>query len=285
MALQHDVPLAWNAPGMHCNGLPDWAKPLLEKALTLSPYVSVRDELSRKALEPLTPAPISVVPDTAFGLSRLVDFEGDPTPEFARLAEAYQLKSPYIVLQPCLGFDEVYRGIRNHAERLGHLRFLMLPISPEFGERPQSIEADMPGIIRLAEWPDPLLAAELIGRSEAVLGHSYHLNITALVAGVPVFRRAALSKGKFTTLQQFETIFMFPTDGTFDLDWFLGRIGRKMPEASVRATLGPLSSHWDRIAAMIQERAAPTAPAMDRFWQSLPAFLENANTGRRPVNP
>ena len=284
MALQHDVPLVWNAPGMHCNGVPDWAEPLLERALTLSPYVSVRDELSRKALEPLTTAPISVVPDTAFGLSRLVDFQGDPSAEFARLAEAYQLKRPYVVLQPCLGFDGVHRIIRNHPHRFSNLRFLMLPISPEFGERPQSVEADLPGIVRLAEWPNPLLVAELIGRSEAVLGHSYHLNITALVAGVPVFRRADLSKGKFTALQQFETIFMLPADGTVDIEWFLARIGRKTPQALVRATLGPLSTHWDRIAAMIQERAASTAPAMDRFWQSLPGLLENADAGRLPVN-
>jgi lipopolysaccharide transport system ATP-binding protein len=280
MALQHDVPVAWNAPGVRGNEVPAPAKPLVERVLTLSPYVSVRDELSRQALEPLTAAPIAVVPDTAFGLSRLVNFHGVPSREFAELTEAYELNSPYMVFQPCLGLDGVYRAIRNHPERFGRFRFLMLPTSSEFGEHSPSSECDLPGVIRLADWPNPLLAAELIGRSEAAIGHSYHLSITALVAGVPVFRRAGQSTGEFTALQQFETIFTLPPDGAVDLDWFLARIGRKTPSASVSAALGPLTAHWDRIAALFQERPSPTAPMMNRFWQSLPGLLENAD-GRR----
>jgi lipopolysaccharide transport system ATP-binding protein len=275
MALQHDVPVAWNAPGMYCDEVPDWAKPLMERALTLSAYRTVRDELSRNVLEPLTTALIDVVPDTAFGLSRLLDFQGAPTTQFTQFAEAYQLKSPYLVFQHCSGFEGVHRLIRNHPERFGRFRFLMLPISPEFGQHSESIECDLPGVIRLAEWPNPLLTAELIGRAEAVLGHSYRLSITALAAGVPVFRRVDLSAGKFTALQHFESIFILP-DGTLDPEWFLAHIGRTTPSAAAGATLGPLSAHWDRIAAMVREKAAPTAPMLDRFWQSLPGLLENA---------
>src|SRR5688572_20213140 len=32
IALQHGVPLVWNAPGMHHNDVPRWAEPLLELA-------------------------------------------------------------------------------------------------------------------------------------------------------------------------------------------------------------------------------------------------------------
>jgi len=153
MALQHNVPLAWNAPGMHCNEVPGWARPLIQMALTLSPYVSVRDELSRAALNPLTTAPIAVVPDTAFGLPRLLDLQGAPSSEFTRLAEDYRVESPYIVLQPNLGFEGVFRAIRNHPERFRRFQFLMLPISPEFGEHAQLIDADLPRMVRLKEWP------------------------------------------------------------------------------------------------------------------------------------
>ena len=43
LALQHDVPVVWNRPGMHCNGIPDWAHPLMTMALQSSSYVAVRD--------------------------------------------------------------------------------------------------------------------------------------------------------------------------------------------------------------------------------------------------
>src|SRR6266513_585460 len=60
IALQHDVPVAWNAPGTDGKAIPAWANPLMATALTLSRYVSVRDEPSRSALEPLTSTPIAV---------------------------------------------------------------------------------------------------------------------------------------------------------------------------------------------------------------------------------
>ena len=284
MALQHNVPLAWNAPGMDGNDVPGWARPLVEMALALSPYVSVRDELSQAALEPLTYRPIAVVPDTAFGLPHLLDFQGDPSPEFTRLAEAYRLASPYIVFQPNLGFEGLIRVIQNHPERFSKFQFLVLPISPEFGEHPRSVDVDLPRVVRLTEWPNPLVIAELIGRSEAAVGHSYHFNITALAAGVPAFRRVDLSKGEFTALRHFDTVFVLPPDGEVDVEWFLARVGRKPPSASVLATLGPLRDHWDRIAGMFQAKQFPTAPALDRFWQSLPGLLENAETREATVH-
>jgi lipopolysaccharide transport system ATP-binding protein len=223
-----------------------------------------------------------VVPDTAFGLPHLLDFQGDPSPEFTRLAEAYRLASPYIVFQPNLGFEGLIRVIQNHPERFSKFQFLVLPISPEFGEHPRSVDVDLPRVVRLTEWPNPLVIAELIGRSEAAVGHSYHFNITALVAGVPAFRRVDLSKGEFTALRHFDTVFVLPPDGEVDVEWFLARVGRKPPSASVLATLEPLCDHWDRIAGMFQAKQLPTAPALDRFWQSLPGLLENAET-REPT--
>jgi hypothetical protein len=274
VALQHNVPVVWNAPGGDGRAVPAWARPLLETAFALSPYVSVRDELSRAALESLAYKPIAVVPDTAFGLPRLVDFDGDASPEFQRVAEAYGLKNPYIVFQPNLGFEGLLNVIRNHAEDFARFQFLVLPISPEFGEHPQYVPVDLPNVVRLTEWPNPLVIAELIGRSEAAIGHSLHLSITALVAGVPVFRRVNMSAGKFTALQHYEGVFVLPPDGEVEIDWFLARVGRKRPSASVLATLGSLDEHWDRIAGIFQTKQARTAPTLDRFWQNLPSLLE-----------
>jgi len=148
----------------------------------------------------------------------------------------------------------------------------------EHGERQEIIDADLPGIVRLADWPSPLVLAELIGRSEAVVGHSYHLFITALVSGVPIFTRQNLSQGKYHGLQHFEGIFALPPNGEPDLEWFLARVGRTTPTASVRDTCEPLVKHWDRIVEALRSELAPTAPMLNRLWQSVPTVLEGSAT-------
>jgi hypothetical protein len=276
LALQHDIPLVWNAPGTDGKNIPAWANPLMEKVLTLSRYVSVRDEASRAALEALTSAPVVVVPDTAFGLPGLVNIEGKQSSEFIRFCEASGLDGPYIVVQAKLGLEGFVRFIKAHAERFRNFRFLTLPIGPVLGDRQEAIEADLPGIVRPAYWPSPLVVAELIGRSEAVVGQSYHLCITALASGVPVFARHGMSARKYSVLQHFETFFELPPNGEPDLEWFLNRVGRTTTSAAARANYEALCNHWDRVAAALRSEPAPTAPALNRFWQSLPALLEDA---------
>src|SRR5205085_5664214 len=69
LALQHNVPLIWNAPGMHCNEIPAWADPLMKLAFSLGRYIAVRDAPSQAALARFADKePITVVPDTAFGI-------------------------------------------------------------------------------------------------------------------------------------------------------------------------------------------------------------------------
>jgi lipopolysaccharide transport system ATP-binding protein len=276
VALQHDVPVVWNSPGMHCNEIPRWAEPLMEHALTLSRYVAVRDQPSAEALAGLTGAPVSVVPDTAFGLRRLLDLDHPPSAEYCRLRDASGLHGPYIVVQATLGVEGFVRFVERHAERLRGFRFLALPVGPVLGEHSGIVSSDACHIARLPEWPAPLVLAELIARSEAVVGHSYHLCITALVAGVPVFATRDLDTGKYTALRPFETIFRLPADGLPDIDWFVSRVGRAVPSARVRATEAPLRQHWDRVATALRADAPASSIPLNRLWQSLPTWLENA---------
>jgi lipopolysaccharide transport system ATP-binding protein len=283
IALQHNIPVIWNAPGMHCNEIPPWANPLMEVALSLSSYIAVRDEPSRSALQCLTSTPITVVPDTAFGLSRLLNLEGEPSAEFTRLCGTSGLDRPYVLIQATLGLDGFVQFLKNNSECLRNFRFLALPISPTMGERPEFIDCDLPGLVRLDTWPEPLLIAELIGRSEGVVGHSYHLCITALVSGVPVFTRQNLTNGKYCVLQDFENIFLLPPDGELNVNWFFARLGRNAPTASVLASRKLLSDHWDRIAATFRAERPRTASSMGRCWQSLPGSLEDAAAREQTV--
>ncbi len=277
MALQHNIPVVWNAPGMHCNEIPVWADPLVEMAFKLSSYIAVRDEPSRTALGRFTDR-INLVSDTCFGIARLIDSK--PSIEFDRLRKAAGLTGPYIIVQAALGLDSFLRLIRNHTQRFQGFRFLALPIGPVLGDDAAILGDDVPALVRLPDWPHPLLIAELISQSEAVIGHSYHLAITALSSGVPVFTPQDLSIGKYSALREFETIYHLSKDDELDPEWFAQRVGRTAPSAAARATLDQLARHWDHIAGVIQAGQVETAPTLDRFWQSLPGLLEVAATRR-----
>ena len=275
IALQQGVRVVWNAPGMHCNDIPEWAAPLLETALTQSAYVAVRDEPSRAALEPYSARPIAVVPDTAFGLDRLLNLDAPPSAAFTQFSQACGLDRPYIIVQAALGSARFVHFLRSNSRYLDKFQVLLLPLSPAMGESCDILAGDLPGAVRVNASPHPLVLAELIGRSHAVLGHSYHLSITALTSGVPVFTGQDLSAGKYTALQGFDSVHSWPVADP-PIDWFLDRLGRRTPSQSVRAARACVQRHWDRTAQAICDGPVPAASAINRFWQSLPSLLEES---------
>jgi lipopolysaccharide transport system ATP-binding protein len=277
IALQHGIPLIWNAPGMHGNNITSWAEPLMELALANSRYIAVRDKLSQAVLARfVNKCQIAVLPDTAFGISRLIDARR-PSVELSRLREVSGLTDPYIIIQAISGLDPVLSLIRNHSQLFRNFRFLVLPIGPVLGDHEAILGDDLPGSVRLPVWPHPLLLAELISQAAAVVGHSYHLAVTALAFGVPVFCSADLSFWKYTALSGFETIFPLPKETEIDPHWFTARLGKNRPSPAAGAALDQLAHHWDCIATILREGATATQPALNRFWQSLPNLLEAAD--------
>jgi hypothetical protein len=275
IALQYGVPLVWNAPGMHCNEIPVWAQPLMKLALEESRYIAVRDAPSREVLARFVdPGRIAVVPDTAFGLPRWLAAE--PSAELVRLLGSAGLTGPYIVVQAALGLEAFARFLQAQADRLEGLQIVALPIGPVLGDRATILPADLPGLVRLPAWPHPLLLAELIGHAEAVVGHSYHLAVTALSLGVPAFSLQGLSTGKYSALLGFDTIHQLEAHREPDADWFFARVGRSAPSPVAVGLLGRVAEHWDRVAAALREGARAPGPALGRFWQALPGLLEGA---------
>lgn len=273
IALQQGIPVMWNAPGMHCYEIPAWAESLMEMALANSSYIAVRDEPTRSALERFVgEGQISVLPDTAFGISRLRE-EWGSSAEFLRLREMYGLTDPYIVIQPTRAIEPFLSFLKNQAQQLHGFRFLVVPIGPVLGDNDSMMDG-LPGMVRLPDWPHPMLLAELISQAAAVVGHSYHLAITALGFGVPVFTSADLSVGKFTGLSGFDTVYSLPKDSESDADLFVRRVGKKTPSAEARKAIDQLTGHWDRIAAIVREGGTATQPRLNRFWLSLPNVLE-----------
>jgi len=283
IALQHAVPVMWNAPGMHCNSIPDWARPLLTMALEQSAYVRVRDALSRDTLGALTrQAEIEVLPDTAFGLPRLID-EQQPSAAFIRLREHAGLTGPYIVIHAIHVVEPFIKLFVEHAEVFQGYQFLVLPIGPVLGDDPAVIAGCLPGAITLSFWPQPLLMAEILSQAQAVIGHSYHLAITSLAFGVPVFCSADLTTGKYTALAYFDSLHALPDVGTIDPHWFIARVGKTLPSPAARAAADQLVEHWDRVAAIIRQGKTSSKPVLGAFLQHLPTLLEAADEGRDPL--
>ncbi|WP_457970723.1 polysaccharide pyruvyl transferase family protein [Pseudomonas sp. R4-84] len=283
IALQHAIPVIWNAPGMHCNGVPDWARPLLTMALEQSQYVRVRDALTRDTLGALTQrAEIEVLPDTAFGLPRLID-EQQPCAEFIRLRESAGLTGPYIVIHAIHVVESFVKLFEDHPEAFQDYQFLVVPIGPVLGDDPSVIAARLPGAITLAVWPEPLLMAEIISQAQAVIGHSYHLAITALAFGVPVFCSADLTTGKYTALAGFDSLHALPEAGTIDPQWFVSRVGKTRPSPAALEAADRLVEHWDRVATIIRQGKTSSQPALGAFMQHLPNLLEAAVQGHEPL--
>lgn len=283
IALQRGIPLIWNAPGApgrdFDDRIPAWAEPLMQLALAHSRYIAVRDEPSRASLARFVDKKqIALMPDTGFGISRLLN-EREPSSEFNRLRDASGLSGPYIIVQPRPGLDSFSIFIKKHSQRLRDFRFLVLPIGPAVGDHEAILGDDLPGLVRLPDWPRPLLLAELISQAAAVVGHSYHLAITALAFGVPVFSSADLAFGKYTSLVGFETVYPLPKETETDADWFITRLGKTTPTQPARAARDQLAQHWDRVAAVINKGSTGTQPAISEFLQSLPSLLESAATG------
>jgi lipopolysaccharide transport system ATP-binding protein len=274
IGLQAGCPVVWNAPGV-IGDTPTWAEPLLRLVTSSSDYVSVRDEVSRRALSRGTgEVGIELVPDTAFGVAHLVDLDR-PSTEFVRLCESFGLTDPYVVVQATTGLESFTRLLQGHQNVLQGHQVVILPIGPILGDDVAILGEDVPRGIRLATWPDPLVIAELIGHAAAAVGTSLHLAITALAFGVPVFRPAGAIDGKYAVLQSFDGVATFDNATEMDPHWFTERLGKSSPSPAVIETIDKSSKHWDRIASII--RAGNERPArllLSRFWQSVPGSLE-----------
>ncbi len=276
IALQQRIPLIWNAPGMHRNEIPKWAEPLMNLTLSLSSYVSVRDEASGSTLAPLAGgAKIAVSPDTAFGISRLID-NSNPTREFTQLQEKLGLNSPYIVVQPLPGIEPYLKFLSLNRDLLRDYRFLVMPIGPVLGDDAAILNGVLPNTVRLSDWPHPLLLAELISQASATIGLSYHLTITALACGVPSFSVADLTVGKYSALSKFKTLYSLPANGETDLEWFMSRLGKAAPSPEAVEALDRLSDHWDCVAEAVRNGPTDVLPSFNRFWQWLPELLERS---------
>jgi GT2 family glycosyltransferase/polysaccharide pyruvyl transferase WcaK-like protein len=281
LALHARKPVVWNAPGAS-DDVPGWAEAVLRCVLSSSRYISVRDGTSYQVLSDfIAPNQINVVPDTAFGIARLVNAEKF-SPAFEQLRARLGLQNPYLVVQANTLSQSFLELIKIHSEIFRAYQIVLVPIGAVLGDDVCVMQTgdltDIRVVMCQRSLP-PLLLAELIAHAEAVAGVSLHLGITATAFGVPVFRPTQYWNDKYQVLKQFETTRNYAAAQEISAEEIRARLGKKKLSPKLKAMEAQLHEHWDLMAAAFrfgsEEHSISSAAdtEMLRFLQSLPGLL------------
>jgi lipopolysaccharide transport system ATP-binding protein len=201
-------PVIWNAVGASVGWLHSaWHDALLRQVFAASYFIGVRDAVSRDDLAELAPdASIQLLPDTAFGLSRLWPLAKESA-EFTNWRMAMGLEGKYVVIQASAAIAEHSSSIESLLASMGDINAVVLPVCWCHGDRAEILAALKGKVFLSHEWPGPRLISEIIGRSELIVASSLHACITALSYGVPVAQvPIAWGRTKFALLDEFEGI-------------------------------------------------------------------------------
>ena len=245
LAVLAGKPVIWNAVGtsMARRHAPLHDE-LVGRVFAASYFVGVRDVVSRDDLARVAPqATIQLLPDTAFGLSRVWPLK-ETSAAFVAWREALRLKDRYIVIQASAAVERYRSTIESLLAATGGVAAVVLPVCWCHGDRAERFP-EVPGRVLLShEWLAPRLLSEIIGRAEFVFASSLHACITALSYGVPG-ARVPISAGR----SKYEL-----------LDEFAGIVRIDQREALFRLM---------NRGRQIEPRALECADRLDRYWDEV----------------
>ena len=127
----------------------------MQVAIGRSRYAAVRDVPARDALARFANGTnIAVVPDTAFGVARLLEGRG-PTAGTYQLGRVLDLSRPYLVVQATTGFeDPVLRSAYGTIPiNSGIFNWWPCRSARSLGDRNEILTGSYPEILCLPHWP------------------------------------------------------------------------------------------------------------------------------------
>jgi len=280
LALQYGIPIAWNAPGA-LGEVPNWASALMETVIQQSAYVSVRDDWAKEILMNNSPhlnTNVLVTPDTVFSIAEVFPAKRERSDKLSQLFDSLKITRPYILIQTSRGLESFARMFKEHPDTFENYQIIGLPIGPAIEDNISILENELPNIIHFPEWPQALLIAEMIAGAAAVAGTSFHLTITALAYGVPVFRPISDNR-KYTLFSEFQNIFYFDNSQPVAPAWVKLCLEDASPSnnhATMKSMVMQTNRHWDRITGLFRNKANLPAPhlALSYLLQSFPILLE-----------
>jgi lipopolysaccharide transport system ATP-binding protein len=242
-------PVIWNAVGASVGWLHSaWHDALIRQVFAASYFIGVRDAVSRDDLAELAPdASIHLLPDTAFGLSRLWPL-AEESAEFTNWRRALGLEGRYVAIQASAAVGKHSSMVESLLESMGNINAVVLPVCWCHGDRLEILSTLKGKVFFSREWPGPRLISEIIGRSELIVASSLHACITALSYGVPVAQvPIAWGRTKFALLDEFEGI--APIDRKEALSQLIHR-GRRI-EPRVVECADRLDRYWDEVKNVV----------------------------------
>ena len=269
----------WNGVGASPD-LEEWAIDLFRCCLEASAYVSARDEASRATLRAVADqVDVTIVPDSAFGVAELLI--PPPVREgFQNWCEQHELREPYVVVQANPRMAPIRDDLHRELEEVMRqgVTVVELPIGPVLGDQQGLILPQSDEVVR-SSWPDPLLLAKIISSSEAVIGQSLHLSITAVCHGVPVHRPRCWPGSKYEILGGFPSVHQYDENGREPQLCLQEKLGRREVAMQVRDYRERLDRHWDRIVEVASTPVFKPAPVA-KFFYALPFRLIDAEVSK-----
>jgi polysaccharide pyruvyl transferase WcaK-like protein len=189
--LEEECPVVWHAVGLPFD-VPPAQVSRYREALTGRPYLSVRDDISKRRLEEAGVARgVALVPDPAVLLPRLLDADLlDRRLRYLRAIGSYPVRGTGLVVQ---GSRVLLRWIEELAPAVARLAedlaapVVLLETGPSHGdgEFAAALSGRLPGpVYRVTEVGVEDVAAVIAG-SAGFVGNSLHGNITAFAFGRP----------------------------------------------------------------------------------------------------
>ncbi len=272
-ALTAGIPVCWNSAAVR--DVPGWARPSLAFALSLSRYVSARDE---DAVATFRTAGFNgdspIVPSVLFEVPRLIagKVKGAPRPETVKRWLHTTAADEYVVIQD----HQHIRPLLSDLEKALALRG-MTPVLLPLPELIDPTDVETPVLARTATHPlAPESIAALIGHSAGVVALDEDIITTALAYGIAVLLPPG-DQGAKATVTADEVVTGLPEDPVPDA--FLERLGSFILCARARNAASILDVHWNNLAAQFGQR--PThdqggMPASYFAWNRLLISQEQA---------
>lgn len=274
VAARHDVPFCWNGPGVFA-GFDPVAAELLRWTASVTDYLTVRDEASRRFLEEAgVSQEIGIIPDTALEVSRLWTAE--------EISEAYgkafydRNKSiPERTLAIHVNRHYAGKDATSVAARLDRIcemlgaTAILVAIGPSHGdsELQRQVAQSMRSDPLLIDQPQSLReVAACIARSEAYFGSSLHGMITACSFGRRGVLVASEEVAKYAGFLEHFGLTPWLTESWAEV------------EQRVDELFATPSNIWERVLETAD-------PILDRHWARLRTILAPPGTPPREASP
>ncbi len=111
---------------------------------------------------------------------------------------------------------------------------------------------------RLDAWPTPPVLAAIIHGAGAAIAHSFHLTVSGLTGGIPVWRLRPPKATKYEALARYRDVHVYDeADDDLGPRILAGLGAADAPATDVAENASQVTTHWDRVAEALRSEVDP----------------------------